>query len=200
VLKGANLIGVDLSTLALCNSDVSESVRVDDSPEAWNKLQDMIAAHARWVETGGAAGARAEFVRADLSGLDLSGSRLVGAVFREARLRGTKLIGASLNLCSFVKTDLTGADLSQAELRGVRFEECVLNGVSLCGADLGVETVRLSATKSAGHPSLISACQLAKTNFTGAKGQGLVTRDVDLGRIVADAAFHELLRAPRSVA
>src|SRR5262249_27031730 len=75
VLKGANLISVDLSTLPLGNADVSESVRVDDSPEAWNKLQDMIAKHARWVETGGASGARAEFVREDLSGLDLSGSR-----------------------------------------------------------------------------------------------------------------------------
>jgi uncharacterized protein YjbI with pentapeptide repeats len=183
--------------LAVCNADVSESVRVDDSPEAWNRLQDMIASHARWVDTGGASGARAEFVRADLSGLDLSGSKLVGAVFRETRLRGTKLVGASLNLCSFVNSDLSGADLSQAELRGTRFEECVLNGASLCGADIGVETVRMSATKSAEHPSLISACQVLKTNFTGAKGHGLVLRNVELARAVTDAGFLDQLKAPQ---
>jgi uncharacterized protein YjbI with pentapeptide repeats len=160
----------------------------------------MIASHARWVETGGATGARAEFTRADLSGLDLSGSKLVGAVFREARLRGTKLIGAALNLCSFVNSDLSGADLSQAELRGSRFEECVLNGASFVEADLGVETVRMSATKSADHPSLIAASQVLKTNFTGAKGQGLVMRNVELARAVTDAGFLDQLRAAQSVA
>ncbi len=76
----------------------------------------------------------------------------------------------------------------------MRFEECVLNGASFCEADLGVEMVRMSATKSAEHPSLISACQLLKTNFTARKAQGLTTRNVELGRVVADAAFLEHVR------
>jgi hypothetical protein len=40
---------------------------------------------------------------------------------------------------------------------------------------------------------------MVKTNFTGAKAQGLVTKNVELGRIVADAAFLEQLRTPQTV-
>jgi uncharacterized protein YjbI with pentapeptide repeats len=154
----------------------------------------MIAKHVRWVDTGGAEGARAEFVRADLSGLDLSGSRLVGAVFKEAKLRGTKLISASLNLSSFLNSDLSGADLSNAELRGVRFDQSALDGVNFGGADLSVEIVRLSATKSAEHPSMMSACTVVKANFTGASSRGLIIKDMDLAKALTDAAFLDPLK------
>jgi uncharacterized protein YjbI with pentapeptide repeats len=189
VLKGANLIGVDLSSLALFNADASEIVRVDDSPEALNKLQEMITAHTAWVDTGGAKGARAEFTKADLSGLDLSGSHLTGAVFKEAKLRGTKLMKASLNLATFQASDLSGVDLTGAELRGVRFDESNLENALFCDADLGVETVRITATKSSDHASVISACQMSKANFTGAKAAGLVAKGLDLNKIVASPEF-----------
>jgi hypothetical protein len=149
----------------------------------------MITEHTKWVDTGGAQGARAEFTRADLSGLDLSGSRLTGAVFKEAKLRGIKLANASLNLATFVESDLSGADFTGAELRGVRFDQSNLEGVRFCEADLGVETVRITATKSSDHASVISACQMSKANFTGAKAAGLVAKEVDLNKVIASPDF-----------
>jgi hypothetical protein len=53
----------------------------------------------------------------------------------------------------------------------------------------------MSATKSAEHPSLIAGCTLVKANFTGAVSRGLVTKDVDLGKIIADAAFWDPLKS-----
>jgi uncharacterized protein YjbI with pentapeptide repeats len=135
-----------------------------------------------------------KFVRADLSGLDLSGSRLVGAVFKEAKLRGTKLVSAALNLASFVNCDLGGADLASAELRGVRFDQSALDGANFGGADLSVEIVRMFATKSAEHLSVMSACTVVKANFTSASSRGLITKETDLGKIIADAVFWDPLR------
>jgi uncharacterized protein YjbI with pentapeptide repeats len=118
-------------------------------------------------------------------------------VFKEAKLRGTKLNKASLNLASFVASDLSAADFTGAELRGVRFEESNLESVRFCEADLGVETVRITATKSSDHPSVISACQMGKANFTGAKATGLVAKGIDFNKIIADPDFLGSLSATR---
>jgi uncharacterized protein YjbI with pentapeptide repeats len=168
---------------------MTESVRVDDSPEALQRLQTLIAEHARWVDSGGGEGARAQFVKSDLSGLDLSDAALTGAVFREAKLRGTRLPGASLNLASFHECDFTGADLTGAQLRGVRFDQCNLEAARFCGADLGVETVRLSATKSAEHASIVMGCRVVKADFTGANATSLQVKETDLAKAVTDRGF-----------
>jgi hypothetical protein len=42
---------------------------------------------------------------------------------------------------------------------------------------------------------VISACSVVKANFTGASARGLVTKDVDLGKIIADAAFWDPLKS-----
>jgi hypothetical protein len=72
-----------------------------------------------------------------------------------------------------------------------------MDGANFTEADLGVEIVRMSATKSAEHPTVISACMLAKANFTGASARGLVTKDVELGKVIADARFLAQLKAPQ---
>ncbi len=77
-----------------------------------------------------------------------------------------------------------------------------MNGASLAARDLGVETVRLIGHQVARSIRASSRpVRWLKANFTGAKAQGLVTKDVELNRIVADAAFREQLqKAPQPCA
>ena len=86
-------------------------------------------------------------------------------------------------------SDLSAADFTGAELRGTRFDESNLESARFCEADLGVESVRITATKSSDHASVISACQMAKANFTGAKASGLIAKGLDLNKVIADPEF-----------
>src|SRR5690606_2698815 len=76
------------------------------------------------------------FVGLDLSGADLTGSRLAGADFR-----GARLAGATLTLSTLSGADFTGADLRQAtvllaDLRGASFTDADLRGAVVVLADL----------------------------------------------------------------
>lgn len=68
-----------------------------------NRLPEILAAHALWLDTDGRAGARADLHSANLEGAKLGGARLQNANLRHARLGGA---------------DFTGADLRGADLRG----------------------------------------------------------------------------------
>lgn len=70
------------------------------------KLPEILAAHARWLDTDGREGARANLARANLEGARLSGARLQNANLRYAKLGGA----------DFTNADLRGADLRGATL------------------------------------------------------------------------------------
>ncbi|HXP96393.1 MAG TPA: pentapeptide repeat-containing protein [Telmatospirillum sp.] len=109
-------------------------------------VEDILAAHALWVQGGGQGGQRANLTGRDLCGLmlveavltsvilrraDLSGSDFSGAELHGADLRDTELLG-----CKFVGADLAVARLRHAKLRGCLFAQACLKGADLAGADL----------------------------------------------------------------
>jgi uncharacterized protein YjbI with pentapeptide repeats len=81
------------------------------------------------------------FIRADLTGADLSNSRLAGWVyfpmsFHLATLRGADMQEALLQGVDLSKADLREADLSGADLRDANLTQAQLNDAHLRDADL----------------------------------------------------------------
>ena len=113
-------------------------------------LTAALAAHSRWLDSGGAAGERLvlrdldlrgqalsglNLISADLARCDLRGVDLRGADLREASLDGARLDGARLSDADLVVTGLTDASLRGADLQRARLSGPVL-GLDLSEADL----------------------------------------------------------------
>ena len=87
-------------------------------PSAWGsrptpqELDEILAAHQRWVESEGKSGTRADLTNADLSGAKLTNADLTNADLTNADLRFADLTNADLRFA-----DLTNAHLSGAILR-----------------------------------------------------------------------------------
>ncbi len=104
------------------------------------QVERALVAHREWLDHGD-GGERARLTGQDLRGLplagavmrqaDLAGASLCEADLRGADLRGANLVGARLQAADLSGADLSGADLSDADLR-----DTVLTGVRLDGADL----------------------------------------------------------------
>jgi len=108
----------------------------------------------------------ADFVKTDLSGIDLRWSNLQGANFRSANLQGAKFIGANLQFANFRFADfqsadlrsanLWSADLQNADLRLANLEWANLEGADLRDADLrfanigGANFARANITRTRG--------------------------------------------------
>ena len=88
------------------------------------KLNEIIAEHAKWLE--GPGGKRADLKRANLFGADLHEADLRGANMCYADLRHANLCGADMR-CAY----LCGADLRYANLHHVNLHLANLEGAKL---------------------------------------------------------------------
>jgi len=140
-------------------------------------LNAMLADHARWVDTDGKEGKRANFRGYDLSGVDLSGYNLTEANFRSANLTDANFGGANLHAADMAEAILDGADISHAMLSGVSLARAQLHRVNAAGADL--TTANLTAAIA------------ENINLTNAKLSGAILRDTNFRH--ADFT-HALLR------
>ena len=88
-------------------------------------LKEILANHKKWLrsEEGG--------IRADLTGLDLTGADLTGVDLTDADLAGASLFNADLH-----GADLTGADLHCADLTGADLHDAGLSYTNLSYANL----------------------------------------------------------------
>ncbi len=93
------------------------------------ELAQALDQHKLWVESGGAAGRKADLTGADLAGADLTGANLQDASLHRANLRGADLSLANLRGASLVQADMQETNLLGTELRGAN-----LMGASLLGA------------------------------------------------------------------
>src|SRR5690606_839942 len=176
--RGADLAGADLSGADLSGADLRDAVLVGartamwrtdgadmtgtltDDRSAGDPIDDMPAAemlseHARWCETGGAAGQPSVFDGVDLrklrsiTGYNLTALSAKGAVFYGLDMAGVQLQGAHLE-----GADLRSVNLKGADLRGARLTRARLNGADLREAQLG--------------PLMIAADRLLPADLTGA--------------------------------
>lgn len=104
-------------------------------------VSSVVALHAQWLGTQGAAGRRADFAGRDLAGADLAGAALPSAGFRgtdlsDARLMEARLDGADLRGAVLEAADCRAAMLGAAQLRHANLRLSNLGAANLRGADL----------------------------------------------------------------
>jgi uncharacterized protein YjbI with pentapeptide repeats len=213
-LSGANLAGADLSGADLSGADMRDTVLVGANTYGCNTtdarmdgaLTDvasgrdvtqlpyakMIAAHAEWCETGGAAGTPTVFDGADLralksiKGYNLTAVSAKGAVFygldmEGVQLQGARLEGADLRACNLRRADLRGARLNGAKLSSSDLREAQM-GPLLIGADrvLPCDMTRVTAkgtdfSQADLRQAILVFADVSRANFTHA-----VLRQADL--------------------
>jgi uncharacterized protein YjbI with pentapeptide repeats len=104
------------------------------------ELAQILDEHKLWVESGGDFGVKADLSGVNLSGADLTGVNLQGALLTKANLTGADLSMANLRGANLVHADLRNTTLLGTELRGAN-----LMGATLYGAE-GLWVGRLGGT------------------------------------------------------
>ncbi len=89
-----------------------------------------------------------EFLKASMSGFDLSDSDLRGAVFNSSDLTNSNLSGANLEDAVAFATRFDGADLSGAVLRNSMLMQSRFTGAVIDGADFSDAVLDLSQLKA----------------------------------------------------
>jgi len=137
-------------------------------------LSAVIAEHAKWLETNGAEGQRANVSSRDLAGADLTDVILPQASFRETDLSDASLARARLDGSDFRRAilsaaDLGGANLGVAALRHARLDLSNLEGAVLRGCDLS--------------GAVLSRARLAGADLKGAIMIGADLTNADLSKV-----------------
>jgi hypothetical protein len=112
-----------------------------------DEIEQMLAAHRRYLETQWHQGHRANFASADLSGQDFSGLNLRGIKMDRAVLRGA---------------DFTGTQLQRATLIGVISEEARFDRADLSGARLSGANLVSASLENASYPVHQQATKLPR--------------------------------------
>ncbi len=130
-----------------------------------DELKGILAAHARWLESGEKEGEKA----------DLSKTNLRVANLRDANLRRADLTEAKLNRATLEDANLSNATLDGAVLRGAHlyrtnFQNADIKGAEFQGADLKEANLRDANLQNANFEDAKSFLseQLAGTNVSGA--------------------------------
>ncbi len=105
------------------------------------KLNEILQAHKKWLDSNGKEGVRANLNCADLRDAnlncaDLRGADLRGADLRDADLRDANLHCADLHCANLCDANLRGADLRDADLHCADLHCADLHCANLCDANL----------------------------------------------------------------
>jgi uncharacterized protein YjbI with pentapeptide repeats len=134
-------------------------------PESHGSASDLLEVaealdqHRHWIESSGAAGARADLSGANLVEADLTGANLQGAQLQKANLRGGDLSMANLRNANLVE-----ADLRETNLLGTEFSGANMMGANLYGAQ-GLWVGRMGGTNlfDAALPEAVAALNGSRT-------------------------------------
>jgi uncharacterized protein YjbI with pentapeptide repeats len=145
-LSGAILIGVRLDTATTQDTNLT-GVLTDrasgrEPHELSSPIEEILAAHARWVGTNGREGRPADLSRVDLRKMQSLARRMLTALIAPgANFYGMNLEGISLQGANLQGADLRSAKLAGADLRGVNLSGARLNYADLRDAKLGPLTI-----------------------------------------------------------
>ena len=131
----------------------------------------ILAKHALWLDTHGAAGTRANFRDMDLSGHNMTYVELAFGELRISNLSNIDLRWA--NLCNAM---LSGSNLSRADLGEANLTEATLTAAYLDGADLTGANLTGASLAMAD----LSGTRLRSADLTNADLRGADLRDADL--------------------
>ncbi len=87
----------------------------DRAPMPPEKLQEILEAHRKWVESERKEGERADLIEANLQKANLRRANLQGADLRGANLQEADLSGTNLQEADLWRASLQGAYLREAE-------------------------------------------------------------------------------------
>ena len=166
VLRKADLTAAQLQGAVLLAADLRDAKFICDRPTTKYASKDACAQLQR-----------ANLIRAQLQGADLSGANLQRANLRNAQLQGANLRSAHLQGANMEGAKLQGADLRSAEVKR-NWEGAQLQGANLESADLQGENLSSAKLKGANlqHAELqgavLEAAELEGANLTGANLQG----------------------------
>jgi uncharacterized protein YjbI with pentapeptide repeats len=162
------------------------------------RLQDILAAHQRWLQTRGREGGRANLAEVDLrrtnlqlavlSEASLQGANLERALLEGARLQGADmqralLRGAELSRASLQRANLQGADLFEANLEDAGLSEANLQAANLFVTNLrGVDLQRATLQRALLKEASMQGADLQGANLYGANLQGADLRGANLRR------------------
>ncbi|KKZ15156.1 MAG: low-complexity protein [Candidatus Synechococcus spongiarum 142] len=139
---------------------------------------ELRAASANAVVTSDMHGRQlqgAEYIKANLAGVDLSASDLTGAVFNTSNLSGADLRGAILRDVVAFASQFNGADLRNAVLENGLFMQSNFTDAPIDGADFTdavVDRSQLSqlCQRADGHNSITNRDTRASLNCPRPKG------------------------------
>ena len=92
------------------------------------ELEQILAAHQKWVESDGKEGNQADLIKANLEKADLFQANLQEADLMGANLQGADLLVANLQKANLAGAQLQGANLNGANLRGAELKHTNLEG------------------------------------------------------------------------
>ena len=118
------------------SQEAAEASGMNEFKAAPEELQQIVADHRLWWETGGKAGKEANLDGANLAGAYLVRAYLAGANLAGAYLDGANLAGANLDGANLAGAYLRGANLAGANLAGANLDGAYLAGANLDGANL----------------------------------------------------------------
>jgi len=151
-LTGAVLTDANVRGARFNKTDVRGAVMDDSASEAEElieaikppalsavcaDLEAVLEAHAQWVNSSAAEGARANLADADLRDFRRPGVNLAAAVMERAVLKDGVLLAAEMPMIQLAFADLRGAQLAQANMRGADLQRAVLTGADLRDTRLG---------------------------------------------------------------
>ena len=138
------------------------------------------------------------FVKCQLDGADLSGTRAVRSQFRNCSMANATLVDADLDQTDFFQADLRGANLRNANLKlakftGANVDGADFTGATMVGADVaGVDFAKAkgfnpSQVKTKGKPGaavtefvqVAAKAQRISTSFTVAQGKQVAILTID---------------------
>lgn len=137
------------------------------------ELQETIEAHQDWLSSGGKEGIRADFSGMDLSGQDLSDVDFRRAIFTATNLSDADLTDANLSEAWLEESNLRGADLtrtdfSHANLKGADLQDADMEDTVFSHADLSsVSLLRANVNDTKFNGADLSYAVLSKLNLSG---------------------------------
>ncbi len=141
-----------------------------DNKKEIKNLNEILALHAKWLESNGSEGERANLV-----GMDFSFAQLRGINLKKATLQMTKFGGADLRNATFYGADLTGASFEGADLSVAMIAYANLYGADLKKAKLVALNAHFANLKVADlsgadlRGAIFYGANLELANLTGTK-------------------------------
>ena len=116
---------------------VSPFIEIDNKPQLEVVLQD----HQKWIKDvldpkATSSSGRAKIANSNLSGYDLTGVDLRGAIITDCNFRGAILKSANLSAADISHSDFSQSDLSGTNLRKAILKDCHFENTTMDNTDL----------------------------------------------------------------